>query len=459
MKSKHVVSCSRWKACIFPLFFSFLLIHISIPSLSIAAMPQGDTRHGPVPAGLLKWPEKGSEYAIIVDKSSQKVFVYRRDKPFEPVRTFNCSTGENDGPKSMKGDRKTPEGIYFFTHTIEKKDLASIYGSLAIPLNYPNFVDRREGKDGYGIWFHGTNKPLKPRDTNGCIELENEDIDELASYITLNDTPALIYSTMETADPEEVKKEAHALTDLIERWRNAWEEKEIDTYSSFYSSRFSGNGKDWAQWKEYKRRVAKKYRSIDVGVENLRILKNGGLVVATFRQKYGAEGFHSVGDKTLFLQKNSDEWKIVGETFSAPTITRVAAVQKRAVPSAVEESLSITEQINALLASWKKAWEKKQFDRYISFYDPGFSSQGMNLKMWKHHKQKLNKKYSAIEVDIAEVKIEQASDHTATVTFKQTYKTGEYRDMGLKNLLLVKKNKQWKIKEEEWRPLNREDQP
>jgi hypothetical protein len=37
--------------------------------------------------------------------------------------------------------------------------------------------------------------------------------------------------------------------------------------------------------------------------------------------------------------------------------------------------------------------------------------------MWKQRKQKLNKKYSAIEGDIAEVKIEQASDHTATVTF------------------------------------------
>jgi murein L,D-transpeptidase YafK len=363
MKSKRAVSGSRWKACVFPLFFPFLLIHISIPSLSSAAKLEGETSHGLVPAGLLKWPEKGSEYAIIVDKSSEKVFVYKRDKLFEPVRTFNCSTGENDGPKSIKGDRKTPEGIYFFTHTIEKKDLAPRYGSLAIPLNYPNLVDRREGRCGYGIWFHGTNKPLKPHDTNGCIALENGDIDELASYITLNDTPALIYSTMEMADSEAVEKEVHALTDLIERWRIAWEEKDIDTYSSFYSSRFSSGGKDWAEWKEHKRSLAKKYSSIDVGVENLRILKNGGLIVAAFRQKYAAGGFRIVGDKTLFLQKNSDEWKILGETFRSPPITRAAAVQKRAVSSAEEESLSITEQINALTASWKKACEKKQLDQ------------------------------------------------------------------------------------------------
>jgi murein L,D-transpeptidase YafK len=459
MKSKHAVPCLRWKASTFYLFFSFLLIYLSIPSLLSAAKPQGETTHGLVPAGLLKWPEKGSEYAIIVDKSSQKVFVYKKGNPFEPVRTFNCSTGEHEGPKSVKGDRKTPEGIYFFTHTIEKKDLDPIYGSLAIPLDYPNFADRREGKSGYGIWFHGTNKPLKPHDTSGCIALQNGDIDALASYITLNDTPAIIYSTMKMEDLGEVEKEAHALTSLIERWRKAWEEKEIDTYSSFYSSKFNGGHKDWAEWREYKRRLAKQYRSIDVEVENLRILRNGGLLVATFKQKYTADGFHSVGDKTLYLEKNSDEWKIVGETFRAPTITRLAAVQKRAVSSPLERPLSITEQINAFLASWKKAWEKKQLDQYISFYDPGFSSQEMNLKMWKYHKKRLNMKYSAIEVDISDVEIEQTSDHTATVTFKQTYKTGKYRDVGLKNLLLVKKNKHWKIKEEEWRPLNREDEP
>jgi murein L,D-transpeptidase YafK len=458
MESKLFVSRSRCKASIFSLFF-FLSASFSFPSLLNPAKPQDETRHDSVPAVLLKWPEKGSAYAIIVDKSSQKVFVYHRDNPFEPVRTFDCSTGENEGPKSARGDRKTPEGIYFFTHTIEKKDLAPIYGTLAIPLNYPNFIDQKEGRGGYGIWFHGTNKPLKPRDTNGCIALENGDIDELASYITLNDTPAIICSTLEMVDPEKVMKEARAFRDLIERWKTAWEEKDINTYSSFYSSRFSGAGKDWAGWLEYKRRVAKKYSSIDVDIENLRIMKSGGLVVATFRQKYSARGFHSMGDKTLFLQQNSKAWKIVGETFSASTIARLAAVRKPAGSSAVRKSLSVTEQIEALLASWEKAWEQKRLDQFISFYDPGFSSQGMDLRKWKLHKEKLNKKYRTIHVDITEVKIEETSDHTATVTFKQTYTTEGYRDVGLKNILLVKKGKQWKIKEEEWRPLSQEDQP
>jgi hypothetical protein len=41
----------------------------------------------------------------------------------------------------------------------------------------------------------------------------------------------------------------------------------------------------------------------------------------------------------------------------------------------------------------------------------------MNPMMWKPRKQKLNEKCSPIEADIAEVKIEQATENAATVTF------------------------------------------
>ncbi|MFH1490864.1 MAG: L,D-transpeptidase, partial [Pseudomonadota bacterium] len=147
-----------------------------------------------VPGPLLKWPEKGSDYAVLVDKGAQKVWVYHRDDPYRPVKSYTVSTGENDGPKSRQNDRKTPEGIYFFTNAYVERELAPIYGPRAFPLDYPNPVDSIEGKKGYGIWFHGLNKPLKPKDTNGCIALENRDINELADYITLHDTPVVISS-------------------------------------------------------------------------------------------------------------------------------------------------------------------------------------------------------------------------------------------------------------------------
>ena len=94
-----------------------------------------------VPACILVWPEDGADHAILVDKSLQKIFVYSREDLSRPVRTFNCSTGENDGPKDKVNDRRTPEGIYFFTGAYAQKDLAPIYGTKAFPIDYPNPMD------------------------------------------------------------------------------------------------------------------------------------------------------------------------------------------------------------------------------------------------------------------------------------------------------------------------------
>ena len=85
-----------------------------------------------VPAPLLRWPGNSPEYAVLVDKSAQKVLLYNRDNLLSPEKVYDCSTGENDGPKSKKNDRKTPEGIYFFTKSYIKRNLSPICCSLII---------------------------------------------------------------------------------------------------------------------------------------------------------------------------------------------------------------------------------------------------------------------------------------------------------------------------------------
>ncbi len=178
-----------------------------------------------VPSALLKWSGRGTSYAVIVDKSDQKIFLYHGDDISRPLKIYRCSTGEKSGAKARINDRRTPEGVYFFTKSYVKKDLSPIYGVRAFPIDYPNPFDRKNGNGGYGIWFHGTNKPLKPRDTNGCIVLENSSIDDLASYIELNRTPAIIIPKIELIPGEEVKQRSKKLEDLIEKWRSSWEKK------------------------------------------------------------------------------------------------------------------------------------------------------------------------------------------------------------------------------------------
>ena len=291
-------------------FFSLLAAQWDGFSVSFATKPPTEK----VPSPLLKWPEKGSEYAILVDKSLQKVFVYHRDNPYKPHGIYTCSTGENQGPKLRENDRKTPEGVYFFVRAIDKKELLPIYGSRAYALDYPNVIDRKEGKNGHGIWFHGLNKPLKPRDTNGCVALVNPDIDDLANFIRIDDTPVIVSEKIEMVAPSEMEKDREEVIRIIETWQTSWERKDVDKYMSLYSPDFTSSGKNWQQWKEHKARLAKQYNKIKVDVQNLRILQNDGLVLASFLQKYSNEYFNSAGRKTLYL-KHASRWRIVGEHF------------------------------------------------------------------------------------------------------------------------------------------------
>jgi len=424
---------------------SLTIVLLSVPALS-GRVKKPISQPSLVPASILRWPGNNSPYAVLVDKSAQKIFLYHRDNLLSPSKIYPCSTGENEGPKSKQNDRKTPEGIYFFTNFYVKNNLSPIYGARAFPIDYPNPMDKKEGREGYGIWFHGTNKPLKPRDSNGCIVLDNHNIDQLADYIKLYDTPVIISSRIEMVRPEKLKKEKKELEKIIEDWRREWERKEIDRYMSFYSRRFTAQGKDWDQWKRTKSRLANQYEKIRVEINNLQLLRNDHLILARFNQRYKTEVFNSEGEKRLFLQKNSNQWKIVGEFFEGAD-KRHVAIERPAVPK--------TEEIQRFIELWRKAWERKDLKTYIACYDTQFRSRSMGLRSWKRHREGLNRKYRSLEIQISNLKVEQVSDGAASVTFKQNYRADEYNDVGLKEISLIKKGKHWKIRKEEWQPLGR----
>jgi murein L,D-transpeptidase YafK len=115
----------------------------------------------------MNWMVEGTFHAVIVDKAQQRLSVWRiKDGEPSMVESYRCSTGENDGDKWVRGDMKTPEGVYFFCSVIDGRTLPSKYGMWAFTTDYPNFVDRRRGKNGDGIWLHGRDKlPAKPDST------------------------------------------------------------------------------------------------------------------------------------------------------------------------------------------------------------------------------------------------------------------------------------------------------
>lgn len=142
--------------------------------------------------------KQNGAYAITVTKIDRKLAVYREGRL---VLTFKVGLGPNSlADKLHAGDNATPEGRY----RIVKKIPGSQYHK-ALLLNYPNeedkkrFVRGREEKiipPGVGIGglieIHGGGMDSI---TNGCISLENEDLDKFYDLIDVGTTVTIVGST------------------------------------------------------------------------------------------------------------------------------------------------------------------------------------------------------------------------------------------------------------------------
>jgi murein L,D-transpeptidase YafK len=401
-----------------------------------------------VPDCILSFPLQNPGYILLVEKSTQKAYLYQASNVDNPLKVYHCSTGENKGPKSDMNDKKTPEGVYFVTKLFKEKDLSSIYGARAFPVDYPNPRDRKLGRKGYGIWIHGTTERLKPRDTNGCIVFSNEDIIELSKYIGEKHTPIIMTQKINFIKKKKLQQERAEFRGLVMNWLEAWGQSRIGLYMSFYCKGFASQGKNWRQWRAYKSRLSEKYDKIDIRIDNLQILKENGVVLAKFDQVYRSNGFFSVGEKRLYLQKKGAEWKITDEFFrkKKELVQRVPSELQR------EEEISV---IKGLISDWHKAWQEKDLQRYMDNYSKEFFSFGLDHNGWKRNKSEINKRYAQIRVRIRNLKIKLLSSERATVYFDQEYSSDQYHDKGKKTIHLIKRDGKWKIKGEIWTPIGR----
>ena len=96
------------------------------------------------------------KHALVVDSRRSRLYLYANDagKP-RLVADYYVTLGKNGIEKTREGDQKTPIGVYHVTGNLPRKKLTDFYGAGAFPINYPNEWDRRQGRNGHGIWLHG----------------------------------------------------------------------------------------------------------------------------------------------------------------------------------------------------------------------------------------------------------------------------------------------------------------
>jgi murein L,D-transpeptidase YafK len=291
-----------------------------------------------LPSNILMMDSKFSHHVILVEKATHKLHLYENFGTIPKlVKTFSTATGKFKGDKKSNGDHKTPEGIYTIYEFLSKQELlrrhgkyAEIYGSGAFPMDYPNFIDKREGKTGGGIWLHSTdddNRISKGLDSRGCVVVQNQDLKDISKYIELNHTPIIVVQDVFFLSQTTWERNRKDINSAVQKWANAWQIKDFQTYISSYDSEQFHDKKhgSYQGYRNYKRAVFSRPDTPEIKLDFISIFATADYAVVLLQQDYRSPVINDIGKKTLYLKKDKNyDWKIVGEVWSAIPESNVA---------------------------------------------------------------------------------------------------------------------------------------
>lgn len=272
-----------------------------------------------VPRYLLQM-EPDQKYAIVVDTQKSRLYLYANDSGRPRfVADYYITHGKLGTDKTREGDKKTPIGVYHVTSSLPLKKLGDFYGSGAFPISYPNEWDKRQGRNGHGIWLHGTPSDTfsrPPKDSDGCVVLSNTDLDALAKNLQVGLTPVIISNSIEWLSVDDWQSERSALNKQIDDWRADWESRDVNRFLKHYSKKFQSKDQNFEQFAQQKRQVNTGKEWIKIKLNNQSMFRNPGkeeVVVVTFDQDYRSNNLSNQMKKRQYWIREDGTWKIIYE--------------------------------------------------------------------------------------------------------------------------------------------------
>jgi murein L,D-transpeptidase YafK len=467
----------------------------------LPAMPGLRTAYADIGAGIdadaAPWHAEVSDYAnapaflVAVDKQAQQLTAFERQSPMRVFAEYPITSGKATGDKLREGDHKTPEGVYFVTRHITSGLDFTLYGKEAYPVNYPNPVDRLRKKTGGGIWLHGKGIPLAPRDTLGCVAMNNEDIAALGRKIDIGQ-PVAFASTLSAQSVPSAGRSADIarLDALVRDWAESWSARSARLFDFYDAEAYtlSGSG-DFQAFRAQKERLFKALVWVRTSVSEVQILEGPGYWVTWFNQDYQASNLATSGTRRLYWQKDSrGEFRIVGMEWlpglqspvrlaargqaelpaAAPEPVRlavpvpVAAADKKAVekaaPDAPDGNGLAQDEALLILEQWRSSWERGIVEDYARFYTHDAKQDGRGLKQFlarKKHFWSTAKPGSVVLEDITLT----PTQNGCRARFLQTYtNTAGYSDKGFKTLIMERRDGILRIVREDWTPVEINDE-
>jgi len=259
-----------------------------------------------------------NKHAIAVDTAKARLYLFKNTATgTRLLADYYISVGKAGVSKDVEGDQRTPLGVYFITSKLDPKNLKDLYGSGALPVNYPNVLDLRRGKTGGGIWLHGTPSTQftrAPQATDGCVAVANPDLTRIIETVEIRTTPVLIGKNFKWVRSTGASSERQAFMDILQTWARAKKRGQESALMEFYASDFSAEGRDLDQFSAGLRAEVAKLGKRAVRLNDVSLIRwtdEADIMVATF-------GEVLAGNKTgrtvrQYWQQRNNVWKIIYE--------------------------------------------------------------------------------------------------------------------------------------------------
>lgn len=259
--------------------------------------------------------------ALLADKTSRQLYMMQISN-FNLGQTdsvFDIDIGKNDGNKTKRDDKKTPEGIYVLQQKKIPPEIPfETYGTMAFTTNYPNVFDKFENKTGSGIWLHSVpdNVALN-RGSKGCVVLRNDAIKKVDGHISLNKTLLIINNQIHWLPGDEHDKKKAEAMGWLNSWKNLWETQDLKAYIENYSDQFSDPTYNKQSWLKHKETLKEKYKYVKVSISNPNIFNLKDQYLFQFVQDYESDGHKDKGVKNLYVIQEGGKFKILREEWAA----------------------------------------------------------------------------------------------------------------------------------------------
>ncbi|MBS0292706.1 MAG: L,D-transpeptidase family protein [Proteobacteria bacterium] len=273
---------------------------------------------GSIPVQFLELSAR-TRHAIAMDASRSRLYLFENtDKGLVLVADYYASVGKLGTEKQIEGDQRTPLGVYYITSRLDPATLKDFYGAGALPINYPNPLDQSRGKTGSGIWLHGTPAnqfSRAPQATDGCLVLANPDLLRILQTVEPRTTPVVIAKDLRWVKPETLQAARQSFDTVLESWRNAKSQGDMQRLLGFYSPEFqSYRNLNLAQWSTTLQAETQALKGRAVVLKDKSLLRwtdGSDTMVVTFGEV--ADGARTGPVKRQYWTRKGSRWQIFFE--------------------------------------------------------------------------------------------------------------------------------------------------